>query len=165
MTLKWLAWPNKPWGKATAGQWRYALRNAITMCLALSIAYYLDLDEPYWAMTSAAVVSFPTVGGVISKSLGRIAGSLLGASAALMIASHTLNDPWLFIFAMATWLGICTWAASQFHNNVTYAFQLAGYTAAIIAFPLVNTIETTELWDIARRASVKLLSAFYAAAL
>lgn len=150
MTLKWLAWPNMPWGKATAGQWRYALRNAIAMCLALSIAYYLDLDEPYWAMTSAAVVSFPTVGGVISKSLGRIAGSLLGATAALMIAGNTLNDPWLFIFAMATWLGLCTWAASQFHNNVTYAFQLAGYTAAIIAFPLVNTIETTELWDIAQ---------------
>ena len=35
-------------------------------------------------MTSAAVVSFPTVGGVISKSLGRIAGSLLGAIAALL---------------------------------------------------------------------------------
>ncbi|WP_406943816.1 FUSC family protein, partial [Klebsiella quasipneumoniae] len=47
----------------------------IAMCLALTVAYYLNLDEPYWAMTSAAVVSFPTVGGVISKSLGRIAGS------------------------------------------------------------------------------------------
>lgn len=63
--------------RATLAQWRYALRNTIAMCLALTVAYYLNLDEPYWAMTSAAVVSFPTVGGVISKSLGRIAGSLL----------------------------------------------------------------------------------------
>lgn len=78
--------------KATRPQWRYALRNGIAMCLALSIAYALDLDEPYWAMTSAAVVSFPTVGGVISKSFGRIAGSLLGACAALLLAGHTLND-------------------------------------------------------------------------
>lgn len=75
------------WFKATSGQWRYALRNTIAMCLALTFAYYLNLDEPYWAMTSAAVVSFPTVGGVISKSLGRIAGSLLGATAALIIAA------------------------------------------------------------------------------
>ena len=67
-----------PWFKATVAQWRYALRNTIAMCLALTFAYYLNLDEPYWAMTSAAVVSFPTVGGVISKSFGRIAGSLLG---------------------------------------------------------------------------------------
>lgn len=60
---------NLPWFRATLAQWRYALRNTIAMCLALTVAYYLNLDEPYWAMTSAAVVSFPTVGGVISKSL------------------------------------------------------------------------------------------------
>lgn len=95
------SWRNLPWMKATRPQWRYALRNGIAMCLALTVAYYLNLDEPYWAMTSAAVVSFPTVGGVISKSLGRIAGSLLGATAALIIAGHTLNDPWLFLLSMA----------------------------------------------------------------
>jgi uncharacterized membrane protein YccC len=114
------------------------------------VAYYLNLDEPYWAMTSAAVVSFPTVGGVISKSLGRVAGSLLGATAALIIAGHTLNDPWLFLLSMATWLGFCTWACAHFTNNVAYAFQLAGYTAAIIAFPVINVLDTTELWDIAQ---------------
>ena len=81
MNISWLDWRNTPWAKANAGQWRYALRNAIAMCLALWVAFLLDLDEPYWAFTSAAVVSFPTVGGVISKSIGRIAGSLLGAAA------------------------------------------------------------------------------------
>ncbi|EFR3351639.1 FUSC family protein [Salmonella enterica] len=141
---------NTPWFKATSGQWRYALRNTIAMCLALTFAYYLNLDEPYWAMTSAAVVSFPTVGGVISKSLGRIAGSLLGATAALIIAGHTLNEPWLFLFSMAAWLGFCTWACAHFTNNAAYAFQLSGYTAAIIAFPMVNIIEITQLWDIAQ---------------
>lgn len=150
MKLTWLEWRNTPWGKATGGQWRYALRNAIAMCLALTIAYYLNLDEPYWAMTSAAVVSFPTVGGVVSKSIGRIAGSLLGAVASLIIAGNTLNDPWLFTFAMAAWLALCTWVSSHFQNNVAYAFMLAGYTAAIIAFPMVNTVESTQLWDIAQ---------------
>lgn len=141
---------NTPWLKATAGQWRYALRNTIAMCLALTFAYSLNLDEPYWAMTSAAVVSFPTVGGVISKSLGRIAGSLLGAVAALILAGHTLNEPWLFLLSMSAWLGFCTWACAHFTNNVAYAIQLAGYTAAIIAFPMVNTLEITQLWDIAQ---------------
>lgn len=144
------SWRNLPWIKATPAQWRYALRNGIAMCLALAVAYCLNLDEPYWAMTSAAVVSFPTVGGVISKSLGRVAGSLLGATAALIIAGHTLNDPWLFLFSMAAWLAVCTWACAHFSNNVAYAFQLAGYTAAIIAFPVVNILDTTQLWDIAQ---------------
>ena len=150
MKLQALTWRSLPWIKASRPQWRYALRNGIAMCLALSVAYWLNLDEPYWAMTSAAVVSFPTVGGVISKSLGRIAGSLLGATAALIIAGHTLNDPWLFLLSMAIWLGFCTWACAHFTNNVAYAFQLAGYTAAIIAFPVVNVLDTTELWDIAQ---------------
>ncbi|EUM55626.1 hypothetical protein L361_01078 [Enterobacter sp. MGH 15] len=150
MNLGAFSWRNTPWIKATRPQWRYALRNGIAMCLALTVAYYLNLDEPYWAMTSAAVVSFPTVGGVISKSLGRVAGSLLGATAALLLAGHTLNDPWLFLLSMSAWLGLCTWACAHFTNNVAYAFQLAGYTAAIIAFPVVNVLDTTELWDIAQ---------------
>lgn len=150
MKLTLPALRNTPWFKATSGQWRYALRNTIAMCLALTFAYYLNLDEPYWAMTSAAVVSFPTVGGVISKSLGRIAGSLLGATAALIIAGHTLNEPWLFLFSMAAWIGFCTWACAHFTNNAAYAFQLSGYTAAIIAFPMVNIVEITQLWDIAQ---------------
>ncbi len=150
MKLSWLEWHNTPWGKAKVGQWRYALRNAIAMCLALTIAYYLNLDEPYWAMTSAAVVSFPTVGGVVSKSLGRIAGSFIGAIAALIVAGNTLNDPWLFIFAMAAWLALCTWLSSHFQNNAAYAFMLAGYTAAIIAFPMIDTVDSTGLWDIAQ---------------
>ncbi|PMC12238.1 hypothetical protein CJ207_23595, partial [Klebsiella aerogenes] len=57
MKLQALRWQSLPWFKASRPQWRYALRNGIAMCLALSIAYALDLDEPYWAMTSAAVVS------------------------------------------------------------------------------------------------------------
>lgn len=120
------------------------------MCLALSIAYWLDLDEPYWAMTSAAVVSFPTVGGVISKSFGRIAGSLLGACAALLLAGHTLNDPWLFLFSISAWIALCTWACAMYTNNVAYAFQLAGYTCAIIAFPVINITDANELWSIAQ---------------
>ncbi len=69
MKLQALRWQSLPWFKASRPQWRYALRNGIAMCLALSIAYALDLDEPYWAMTSAAVVSFPTVGGVSVRVL------------------------------------------------------------------------------------------------
>ncbi len=125
------------------------MRNGIAMCLALSIAYALDLDEPYWAMTSAAVVSFPTVGGVISKSFGRIAGSLLGACAALLLAGHTLNEPGCFCsVSPAGWRSAR--ACALFTNNVAYAFQLAGYTCAIIAFPVINISDSYELWVIAQ---------------
>ena len=99
-------WRQTPWGKANGGQWRYALRNALAMCLSLWLAFVLQLDSPYWAMTSAAVVSFPTVGGVISKSLGQVVGSLIGAMAAVMITGLGIGDPWLFSLLIALWLGV-----------------------------------------------------------
>ncbi|MBO2006712.1 FUSC family protein [Serratia marcescens] len=58
MNLPFLEWSRTPGGKATGGQWRHALRNSLAMCLALWVAFVLELDEPSWALTSAAVVSF-----------------------------------------------------------------------------------------------------------
>ncbi|AEF45278.1 Fusaric acid resistance protein conserved region [Serratia sp. AS12] len=150
MNLPFLEWNRTPWGKATGGQWRYALRNSLAMCLSLWVAFVLNLDEPYWALTSAAVVSFPTVGGVISKSIGRIIGSLIGAAASVAIAGHCLNDPWLFTLFIAAWIGLCTYISNHYQNNVSYAFALAGYTAAIIAFGTVNVTDTQQIFDIAQ---------------
>jgi uncharacterized membrane protein YccC len=150
VNLPFLEWGRTPWGKANGGQWRYALRNSLAMCLSLWVAFVLNLDEPYWALTSAAVVSFPTVGGVISKSIGRIIGSLLGAAASVAIAGHCLNDPWLFTLFIAAWIGLCTYISNHYQNNVSYAFALAGYTAAIIAFGTVNVTDTQQIFDIAQ---------------
>ncbi|CAI0696096.1 p-hydroxybenzoic acid efflux pump subunit AaeB [Serratia entomophila] len=150
MNLPFLEWSRTPWGKATGGQWRYALRNSLAMCLALWVAFALNLDEPYWALTSAAVVSFPTMGGVISKSIGRIIGSLFGAAASVAIAGHCLNDPWLFTLFIASWIGLCTYISNHYQNNASYAFALAGYTAAIIAFATVNVTDTQQIFDIAQ---------------
>jgi uncharacterized membrane protein YccC len=150
VNLPFLEWNRTPWGKASAGQWRYALRNSLAMCLSLWVAFVLNLDEPYWALTSAAVVSFPTVGGVISKSIGRVFGSLVGAAASVAIAGHCLNDPWLFTLFIAAWIGLCTYISNHYQNNVSYAFALAGYTAAIIAFSTVNVTDTQQIFDIAQ---------------
>ncbi|PWU32204.1 FUSC family protein, partial [Enterobacter hormaechei] len=75
---------------------------------------YVQLVEPYWAMSAAAVVCLPTVGGGSSKRIGRVAGSLLGATAELLLAGLTLKDPWRFLFSMSSWLGLCTLACAHF---------------------------------------------------
>ena len=144
----WLEWKNTPWAKATPAQWRYGLQISLAMTLSLWVAFKLNLDEPFWAMTSAAAVSTPTIGGMVSKSLGRIIGSIIGAFAALLIAGHCLSDPWLFIFVIAGWMAICNFIAHQQQNNVAYAFSLAGYTTAIIAFSTVNITDTQLIFDI-----------------
>ncbi|VTR58596.1 p-hydroxybenzoic acid efflux pump subunit AaeB [Serratia fonticola] len=84
---------------------------------------------------------------MISKSIGRIFGSLIGAMASLLIAG-CLNDPWLFTLSIASWLGLCTYISNHYQNNVSYAFALAGYTAAIIVFGTVNITDTQQIFDI-----------------
>lgn len=148
--FSWLDWKNTPWAKATPAQWRYGLQISLAMTLSLWVAFELNLDEPFWAMTSAAAISTPTIGGMISKSLGRVIGSIIGAFAALLIAGHCLNDPWLFIFVIAGWMAVCNFIAHQQQNNVAYAFSLAGYTTAIIAFSTVNVTDSQLIFDIAQ---------------
>ena len=41
---------------------RFALRMWASVCLALFVAFWLDLDYPLWAGTSAAVVCQPQLG-------------------------------------------------------------------------------------------------------
>jgi uncharacterized membrane protein YccC len=151
-------WKQTPLGKSTPDQWRYALRISLAMTLSLWLAFKLNLDEPFWAMTSAAVVSAPTIGGVISKSLGRVIGSIIGAFAAVLIAGQCLNDPWLFIFFIAGWMAICNFIAHQQQNNVAYAFSLAGYTTAIIAFSTVNVSDSQLIFDIAQARLCEILT-------
>ncbi|MCZ5771101.1 FUSC family protein [Escherichia coli] len=81
------------------------------MCLALTVAYYLNLDEPYWAMTSAAVVGFPPLAVSSAKASDASLAALLGPLRALLLAGHTLNEPW-FSFehggvAWLLYLGLC----------------------------------------------------------
>ncbi len=140
MNLQTLSAYALPWVKATRPQWRYALRNGIAMCLALSIAYALDLDEPYWAMTSAAVVSFPTVGGVISKKV--LAASQAACSApappAACRSSHS-TIPGCFCSVSLRLAGCALPGPAPCSPTTSPAFQLAGYTCAIIRpFPVIN---------------------------
>lgn len=57
---------------------------------------------------------------------------------------------WLFTLFIAARIGLCTYISNHYQNNVSYAFALAGYTAAIIAFGTVNVTDTQQIFDIAQ---------------
>lgn len=73
-------------------------------------------------MISVVVVSFFIVGGVISKSFGRIVGSLFGVIAVLFFVGYTFNESWFFLLSMSAWFGFCIWVCAYFTNNVAYVF-------------------------------------------
>src|ERR1700749_301228 len=58
----------------------YALRLWAAVCLALFVAFWLELDNPFWAGTSAAIVCQPQLGAALRKGWFRMIGTVIGAT-------------------------------------------------------------------------------------
>lgn len=118
-------------------KWRdplaFALRNWIACMLALFLAFFLQLDQPYWAAMTIWMVAQPTPGMAISKSVYRIIGTLIGAVMGVVLIALFVQTPELFILALAFWIGGCTLASNLLRGFRAYGAVLAGYTAAIIS--------------------------------
>jgi uncharacterized membrane protein YccC len=111
----------------------YALRLWTSVCLALYVAYWLQLDNAYWAGTSAAVVCQPQLGASLRKGWFRMIGTVIGAVFIVVLNACFPQDRIAFLTLLAFWLAICAFGATVMHNFASYSAALAGYTAAIIA--------------------------------
>ena len=68
----------------------FAFKTCAAVLLALFLAFWLELDEPKWALLTVFVVSQPDSGLVLAKSFYRILGTIAGT-----LVSITL----VFLFA------------------------------------------------------------------
>lgn len=116
----------------------FSVNSFAAAMLALYIGFALGLPRPYWAMTTAYIVSQPLAGAVRSKAVYRLLGTLLGAAAAVAMVPNLVNAPVLLCLAMALWVGGCLTVSLLDRTPRSYILMLAGYTAAIIGFPSVN---------------------------
>lgn len=128
------------WGTALANAARaagpsllFGFRLWASVCLALFVAFWLQLDEPYWAGASAAIISQPSLGASLRKARYRIIGTLSGAVMIVVLTAWFPQDSVGFFMGLALWCGICAFGATLFRNFASYAAALAGYTATIIA--------------------------------
>src|SRR3954469_23749574 len=118
----------------------YALRLWASVCLALFLAFWLELDNPYWAGTSAAVVCHPPLGASLRKGWFRLIGTMIGAAMIVVLTACFPQDRIAFLGLLALWCAVCAFVATVLHNFASYAAALAGYTAAIVA---ANTLGAT----------------------
>lgn len=107
--------------------------------LAMYVANRAGLPRPFWAMLTSYVVAAPMAGNVRSKALYRFCGTLLGCTATVLIVPALANAPELLTLALALWVGTCLYLSLQDRTARSYVFMLAGYTAALIGFPSVET--------------------------
>src|SRR6202045_1884309 len=111
----------------------FGLRLWAAVCLALYIAFWLQLDNPSWAGTSAAIVCQPSLGASLRKGWFRMIGTAAGAVAIGGFTAGFPQDRLGFLLRLAVWGGACGIIVTLLRNFASYSAALAGYTAAIIA--------------------------------
>ncbi|HSC85370.1 MAG TPA: FUSC family protein, partial [Pseudomonas sp.] len=117
---------------------QFACKTLLGGGLALWCALRFDLEQPQWALMTAFIVAQPLSGMVVQKGLARLLGTLVGTCMAVLFMALFAQAPWLFLLAMALWLGLCTAASTLLRSAWAYSFVLAGYTVAIICLPALS---------------------------
>jgi len=111
----------------------FGIRLWVAVCLALYVAFWLELDTAYWAGTTAALVCQPSLGASLRKGWFRMIGTFIGAVAIVALTACFPQNRAAFLLSLALWGGLCSLVATLLRNFAAYSAALAGYTAAIIA--------------------------------
>ncbi|WP_168666232.1 FUSC family protein [Paraburkholderia sp. SG-MS1] len=119
--------------------WVFSCKTYLAAMLALYIALSADLARPGWAVTTVFIASQPLSGATVSKSVYRFFGTLIGAVATVVLVPNLVETPELLSVALAAWVSICLYFSLQDRSPRSYVFMLAGYSAALIGFPGVES--------------------------
>lgn len=111
----------------------FGLRIWAAVCLALYVAFWLQLDHAYWAAASAAAVSQPSLGASFRKGWYRMIGTIAGAIFIVMLTVCFVQNRVAFLLGLTLWGAACTLVATLLRNFAAYAASLAGFTAVIVA--------------------------------
>ena len=110
----------------------YLLRVSAATILTFWLAFFLQLPTPYSAVTTVFIVANPVRGAIVSKSAWRLAGTVIGAIAAVVQFALFGQSPLLFFLFMAIWVGLCCAASTLLRFFASYGTVLAGYTIVIV---------------------------------
>lgn len=116
----------------------FSLKSFVAAMLALYLSSRLGLPRPFWAMMTAYIVAHPLASHVRSKALYRFLGTLLGCAATVVLVPSLSGAPEFLSLALALWVGLCLYFSLLDRSARSYVFMLAGYSAALIGFPLVE---------------------------
>ena len=130
----------------------FGLRMWAAVSLALYVAFWLQLDNGYWAGTSAAIVCQPQLGASLRKGWYRMVGTMIGAVVSVVLAACFPQDRLLYLGGLAVWGAACACAATLLRNFASYSAALSGITVAIIAGDLVGQVGGIDADDAFRLA-------------
>jgi uncharacterized membrane protein YccC len=132
------------WLRDATPAFLFALRLWASVCVSFYVAFALELDEPSWAATTAALVCQPVLGASLRKSSFRLIGTVIGAIGIVIIAALVRQDRIGFLVGLALWCAASAFIATLLRNFAAYAVALAGYTAAILASDVLGPVGASD---------------------
>src|SRR6202453_2796581 len=136
------------WLRAATPAFLFALRMWGSVCLSLYVAFQLELDEPSWSATTAAIICQPVLGASLRKAPFRLIGSVIGAIGIVILAGLFRQRLEGFLVGLALWCAVSAFIATLLRNFAAYAAALAGYTAAILASDVLGPVGATNSGDV-----------------
>jgi uncharacterized membrane protein YccC len=150
MTSKQPTWLPDPWDMV------FSLKTFAAAMLSLFIALCFDLPNPYWAVTTVYIVAHPLSGASTSKAVYRLVGTVVGGTMSIILVPNLVNAPELLTVALALWVGGCLALSLLDRTPRSYCFMLAGYTAVLTSFPVVDAPATVFTYATSRMIEISL---------
>lgn len=111
----------------------FAGRTAVAVCVAVLLGWTLGLEHPQWAGMTVWAAAQPSRGQLLEKGFFRIAGTISGTIAGVVLVLASQIHPALLVAGLALWVGACTAIGNLQRGLVSYGTVLAGYTAAMVS--------------------------------
>ncbi len=112
-------------------RFKEAFKVALAFALAYGIALKLSWLNPSWAGFGVAMIAMQTAGQSLHKGLDRLAGTLPGCIAALVIFALAPQERWLFMTYTALWVFFTSYMMIRSKNH-TYFWNVAGFVCLVI---------------------------------
>jgi uncharacterized membrane protein YccC len=109
------------------------LRLWASVCLAFYVSFWLELDNPLWAGTTAALMCQPQLGASLRNGWYRIIATVVGAVVIVLLTACFPEDRTGFLVSLALWGAACALVATLMPSFLAFSPALAGITSAIIA--------------------------------
>jgi uncharacterized membrane protein YccC len=108
-----------------------AFKVALAFALVYGIALKMAWLNPSWAGFGVAMIAMQTGGQSIHKGLDRLAGTIPGCIAALVILALAPQERWLFMAYTALWVFFTSYMMIRSKNH-TYFWNVAGFVCLVI---------------------------------
>jgi len=121
-----------------ADSWAFGIRIWLAVVVALAASFWLELEMPYAAAVTVAILAEPTRGRALEKACFRLIATVIGVTAAIVIVALFSQTRDLILAAFAVWIGLCVYAVGLLDGNRAYAAVLSGYSVGIIAIQQID---------------------------